>query len=168
MKTVITKQQSLIVQHDRDARAKRLIVCGIPEQDWELHGETVSAEKDKVQLVLNYLRKDEIYPVYVKRVGNQDQGPQKRPRYLLVEFKDKSDRNEVMTVSGMLKDDEETKKLRIKADLTKTERDEYARIYKEKEKIESEDTDATVIFEKGKLIVNGTVVDQLRFNTSIF
>ena len=168
MKTVITKQQSLIVQHDRDARSKRLIISGISQQEWELHGQTADTEKDKVKLVLNYLHKGDIDPVYAKRIGNKDQGPQKRPRYLLVEFKDKSDRNEVMTASSELKNDEETKKIRIKADLTKAEREEYSRIYKEKEKLESEDNTATVIFERGKLIVNGTVVDQLKFNSSIF
>ena len=169
MKTVITKQQSLIIQHDRSARSKRLIVCGIPEEDvWELQGETVSTEMGKVELVLKYLQKQDIKPVYVKRVGNPDQGPQKRPRYLLVEFKEKCERNEVMNVSNLLKEDEETKKLRIKSDLTKTERDEYARIYKEKENIEKQDSSAIVVIDKGKLLVNGNVVDQLKFNTSLF
>ena len=168
MKTIITKQQSLIVQHDRSARSKRLIVCGIPEEEWQLHGETGKTEVQKMELVLNYLHKREIRPVYAKRVGNPDQGPQKRPRYLLVEFKDKIERNEVMDAASLLKEDDETKKLRIKSDLTKAEREEYTRLYKEKEKIESNDNNATVVIEKGKLLVNGSVVDQLKFNSSLF
>ena len=168
MNDIITMQHGLISQHDRSARMKRLIFGGIPEDEWKLHGQTVSTDREKVDLVLKHLNKSEIKPTFVKRVGNPDQGPQRRPRYLLVELNNQTERNDVKNMSTHLNENEETKIVRIKADLSKQEREEYSRFFKEKERIESEDSNATVEINKGKLIVNGRVVDQLKFNSSLF
>ena len=60
-------------------------------------------------LLLRLLGKEEIKPVFSKRVGNPDQGPQKRPRYTLVEFKDQLQRNEVKSTAHSLNQNDETK-----------------------------------------------------------
>ena len=168
-KDIVNKQQSVILQHDRSARYKRLILSGIPEgENWQFQGETGSTEKEKVGLLLKFLQKDEIEPVFSKRIGNPDQGPQKRPRYILVEFKDQLERNEVKKAARLLNENELTRGIRIKADLSKKEREEYTRLYKLKENMVSQDSNCGAEVVKGKLVVNGNVIDQVKLHSSIF
>ena len=86
---------------------------------------------------------------------------------MLVEFKNQSERNDIKNASSLLNNIEELKTIRIKADLTKEERNEYTRFFKANEEIEK-DENAVVEVNKGKLIVNGNVVDQVNFNKSLF
>ena len=86
---------------------------------------------------------------------------------MLVEFKNQSERNGTKNASSLLNNIEELKTIRIKADLTKEERNEYTKLFKAKEEIEK-DENAVVEVNKGKLIVNGNVVDQVNFNKSLF
>ena len=156
------------MQQDRLVHMKRLIFSGIPEnEEWKVQDNTAYTEKQKVELTLKHLEKSEIRPIFVRRVGNIDQGPQKRLRYMLVEFKNQSERNDIKNASSLLNNIEELKTIRIKADLTKEERNEYTRFFKAKEEIEK-DENAVVEVNKGKLIVNGNVVDQVNFNKSLF
>ena len=80
MKSIITKHQSMLMQQDRLVHMKRLIFSGIPEnEEWKVQDNTAYTEKQKVELILKHLEKSEIRPIFVRRVGNIDQGPQKRP-----------------------------------------------------------------------------------------
>ena len=52
MKSIITKQQSMLMQQDRLVRMKRLIFSGIPEnEEWKVQDDTAHTEKQKVELL---------------------------------------------------------------------------------------------------------------------
>ena len=54
------------------------------------------------------------------------------------------------------------KKIRIKADLTKDERDEYKRIYDLRDKLAKENPEKTVVVEKGTVKMDGTTIDKFK------
>ena len=120
-------------------------------------------DRDKVLKVLSVLGTN-ITSVNVRRIGKKDQGAEKRPRYIIVEFGTNDERNEVKKKSSTLKDYEATKSFYFKADLTKKTREEYARLYELKKRIMEETPDKQVKIDYGKLYVDDVVVDQLEDN----
>ena len=61
MKSIITKQQSMLMQQDRLVCMKRLIFSGIPEnEEWKVQDNTVYTKKQKLELILKHLEKSEI------------------------------------------------------------------------------------------------------------
>jgi hypothetical protein len=110
----------------------------------------------------------DITPVSIRRIGNKDQGAEKRPRFIVIEFASSDDRNKVKKVSDKLKENEDTKNYYLKADKTKKEREEYKRIYDMKKKIEEEEPGKKVEINYGKLYVDGTVVSKIETENNDF
>ena len=172
LKTVITKQQSLLVKQDKNTRLKNVIVAGLSENESLCHnGDEATTDEEKLNLIFNYLKAPSLHHIeFVRchRIGNPDQGPSNLPRFLLIEFKNQDDRNKVKTAGTNLKDIPALKHIRIKADLTKAERDEYKRLYDLKDKLCEDYPTATVVIEKGTVKLNGEVVDKYKTPTTIF
>ena len=108
------------------------------------------------------------YRWYASYIGKKDQGTDNRPRYLLVEFANATDRNSVKKNSEILKENDDTKNFYMKADSTKKEREEYERLYDLKKKLEEDDPGKSVRIDYGKLYVEDNVVDQVHTANSDF
>ena len=83
------------------------------------HGKVAATDNQKAEMIFCALGKEEIKIVHCCRVGNQDQGPGQRGRFLLAEFSNQSDRNDIRNAANILNTIEELKKICIKVDLTK-------------------------------------------------
>ena len=166
-KTLLEHQKTL-AQNDKDARMKRLLLSGMPEEDVVLNGESCKSDPEKVEQLLGMINTDNIGPINVRRIGKKDQGPDNRPRYLLIEFSNVSDRNAVKKKSGTLKDNNETKNFYLKADQPKKTREEYKRLHECKKRVLEENADREVKIEYGKLYVDGVVVDQVENHSQDF
>ena len=79
-----------------------------------------------------------------------------------------SDGNEVKAAGHLLNGIPELKHIRIKANFTKAERDEYQRIYELIDKLKEDNPGETVVFEKGMVKLNDTVVDKYKTPTKNF
>ena len=169
VKTVVTRQQAYIAKQDKMCRLKNVLIGGLSEGNALEYNETVAnTDNDKVELVLSALGKSSINIAHCRRVGTEDQGHEGRGRFLLVEFLNQSDRNAVRTASAQLSGIEALKHIRIKADLTKEEREEYKRLYASKDTLAASHPDENVRVDKGKLYVGDNVVDQINTTTKIF
>ena len=91
-----------------------------------------------------------------------DYGPQKHPRFLIVEFSKRSDRNAVKASGPQLQTIQELKHLRIKADLTKDERTEYKRLYDLRDQLSREHPGKIAIVDKGVVKLDGQEIDKYR------
>ena len=162
LKNIVTKQQSHITTQDKNIRLKNVVMAGLCESPLlnETGDEIASTDEEKVHVVLEALNLDDIEFNHCRRTGNKDQGPQDRPRFLIVEFQKQSDRNKVRSASHLLKNVPHLKNIRIKADLNKQERDEYKRLYEVKDKLAVDNPNATIVVEKGLLKMNGIQVDK--------
>ena len=129
----------------------------------------LEVEKDylKVREIFKIMGVENV-PVTCRRTGPKDQGPQKRPRYITLEFNNSNDKFKVKNVTEKLKANDETKNFYMKPDRTKKEREEYKRLYKEKERLENDESDNVVEIKYGKLYVDGVVVDKLETENSNF
>ena len=156
----LKEHQKTLAQNDKSARYKRLILAGMPEEEVEINGNKLNNDREKVLEVLKIM-KLEINSVNVRRIGKKDQGAEKRPRYIMLEFSSIDERNQVKKKSSVLKDNECTKSLYLKADLTKKTREEYKRLYEMKDRILEESPDKAVKIDYGKLYVNDVVIDQI-------
>lgn len=170
LKNVVTKQQSHISSQDKNARFKNIVIAGLCENALldENGNEIASADEEKVQVVLDALQLDDIQFNHCRRTGNKDQGPQARPRFLIVEFQKQNDRNKVRSGAHLLNNFQHLKNLRIKADLSKAERDEYKRLYGVKDKLVAENPLATIVVEKGLLKMDGVQVDKYSVKNAVF
>ena len=119
-------------------------------------------------MILESLNLSSIDFVRCRRTGNQDQGPEKRPRFLIVEFWKQSDRNAVKAGGSKLQAIQELKNIRIKADLTKDERTEYKRLYDLKDQLSRENPEKVVVVDKGILKIDGQEVDKYKTPSSGF
>ena len=169
VKDILNKQHSYIVKCDKLKRLKNVIIGGLPENgDLQFDNKNAFTDNEKVNLILQAIGKEEIKSVHCRRIGNEDQGPNKRARYLLVEFSNQSDRNTVRNASSELKNVEVMKNIFIKGDLTKEEREEYKRLYTEKNILAENNPEVDVRVEKGKLYVGDDLVDQIKTSSKIF
>ena len=171
MKDILNKQHSYIARQDKLVRSKNLIISGLSEKDaLEFHGNVAETDQQKVELILQAMNKDETEFVHCRRVGNEDQGHEGRGRFLLIEFLNQAERNAVRKAGEILSSLDELKHLRLKADLTKEERDEYKRLYAAKDAmVEAHPEErATIRIDKGKLMVGEREVDRIKHSTKLF
>ena len=169
VKTVVTRQQAYIAKQDKMCRLKNVLIGGLSEVDALQHNnEVADTDKDKVDLILSAIGQSTISIAHCRRVGTEDQGHEGRGRFLLVEFLNQNDRNAVRAASSQLSNFEHLKNIRIKADLTKEERDEYKRLYASKDTLAANHPNEDVRVDKGKLYVGNNVVDQINTATKIF
>ena len=169
IKTVVTRQQTYIAKQDKMSRLKNVLVGGLSESNDLLHdGQTANTDNEKVGMILAAIGKSEVDIAHCRRVGNVDQGHEGRGRFLLVEFANQTDRNSVRNASERLSRIEELKHIRMKADLTKEEREEYKRLYASKDALAASHPGENVRVDRGKLYVGENMVDQLKTSSTIF
>ena len=150
-------------------RLKNILIAGLSEtENLRYDEEEASTDKEKVEMILKAIGKDEVDVAHCRRVGNEDQGHEGRGRFLLVEFTNQTDRNSVRNASEQLSRIEELKHIRMKADLTKEEREEYRRLYNSRDTLAASHPDEVVRVDKGKLYVGNNMVDQLNTTSRIF
>ena len=164
----LKEHQKTLAQNDKDARMKRLLLSGMPEGEIVLNDESLKNDLEKVEQLLKMVNPNDIGPVNVRRIGKKDQGPDNRPRYLMIEFASISDRNSIKQKSGTLKDNDKTKNFYLKADQPKKTREEYKRLHESKKRVLEEDSERQVKIEYGKLYVDGVLVDQVEDSNQDF
>ena len=164
---VLKEHQKTLAYNDKGARSKRLILAGVPEEDTQINGTTMKNDREKVMKVLEILNTT-VSTVSMRRIGKKGQGAVKRPRYLLLDFANADERNQVKKKSSALKENKDTKSFYLKADLTKKTREEYKRLYDTKKKILDETPNKSVKIDYGKLYVDEVVVDQIEDDNKDF
>ena len=163
LKKVVIKQQSQIAIQEKNNRLKNVVVGGLDENNpLVVEGNSASTDSEKVKLILNYLNLSRIDFTRCRRTGNKDQGPQKRPRFLIVEFAKQSDRNEVKAAGPQLQTIPALNDIRIKADLTKEERAEYKRLYDLKDKLCQDNPGKVVVVDRGAVKLDGQEIDKFK------
>ena len=164
----LREHHKTLVRSDKEARGKKLILAGVPETETRINEVDATDDDRKVKEVINILGVGDIPLVSVRRIGKKDQGPDDRPRYILLEFACFKDRNIVKKNGAKLKEREDSKSFFLKADLSKKEREEYKRIYDLKKNIETQEPGKPVRVEYGKLYVDETLVDQISTDNNDF
>ena len=169
LKKVVIKQQSQIANQEKSVRLRNVVIGGLDETEpFILKEEAASSDSEKVKLILDALNLNNIEVVRCRRTGNQDQGPQKRPRFLIVEFSTQLDRNAVKAAGAQLNGIPELRGIRIKADLTKDERMEYKRIYDLRDQLARDNPGKTAIVDKGAVKLDGQEIDRYKTPNSGF
>ena len=161
LKKVVVKQQSHIANQDKKERLRNVVIAGLSESE-PLTSGGPTTDREKIDHILENLNIQHVDVVNCRRTGNKDQGPQDRPRFLIVELKTQAMRNELKYAGPKLNSIEHLKNIRIKADLNKAERTEYKRIYDLKDKLQLENPNDTVQVNKGVLTLNGTQIDKFK------
>ena len=96
LKKVVVKQQSQIAYQEKKARLRNVVIGGVDEiEPLSVNEHTASSDEEKVKLILISLNMSNVDFVSCRRTGTKDYGPQKHPRFLIVEFSKRSDRNAV-------------------------------------------------------------------------
>ena len=163
LKKVVMKQQSQIAYQEKNVRLRNVVIGGLEEiEPLSVNEHTASSDDEKVKLILNSLNMSDIDFVSCRRTGNKDYGPQKHPRFLIVEFSKRSDRNAVKARGSQLQSIAELKDIRIKADLTKDERTEYKRLYDLRDSLSREYPGKTATVDKGVVKLDGQEIDKYR------
>ena len=169
LKKVVIKQQSQIAIQEKNIRLRNIVIGGLEEEkELAVNETTASSDNEKVKLILNALNLNHIDFVRCRRTGNPDQGPQKRSRFLIVEFSKQSDRNAVKAGGSKLQGIPELKDVRIKADLTKDERAEYKRLYDLRDELAKNNPGKVAIVDRGVLKLDGKEVDKYKTPSSGF
>ncbi len=169
LKKVVIKQQSQIAIQEKNIRLRNVVIGGLDEEKTiTVNENTASTDNEKMKLILNALNLSNIDFVRCRRTGNQDQGPQRRPRFLIVEFSKQSDRNAVKAGGSQLQGIPELKDIRIKADLTKDERAEYKRLYDLRDELTKNNPGKVAIVDRGVLKLDGQEVDKYKSPNSGF
>ena len=169
LKKVVIKQQSHIAYQEKGMRLRNVVIGGLSEiEPLTLHEDAASSDQEKVKLILDALNLKDIKFVRCRRTGNQDQGPQKRPRFLIVEFSTQLDRNSVKSAGSQLNGIPELRGIRIKADLTKDERMEYKRLYDLRDQLARDNLGKIVIVDKGVVKLDGQEIDRYKTPSSGF
>ena len=150
----IKEHQVTLARHDKANRFKRLLLSGVPEEPITINDVRLENDKEKVEEILKTIQANDVVIADTKRIGAKDQGAQKRPRYILLEFVSSNDRNRVKKEGEKLKQNDDTKTFFFKADKTKKEREEYKKLYNMKEQLEKEDGSKVVEIKYGKLYVD--------------
>lgn len=159
----LKEQQIFLSRIDKDNRLKRLLISGVDENKSLKDSETVATnDKDKVSLILKAIEINEIVPLRVKRIGNPDHANPGRPRFICMEFQNWDDRNKVKRSGEKLKNIPNLKHIFFKADVSKIERQEYGRLYKEKERLEKAYPGRSILIDYGKLMLDGIEIDRIK------
>ena len=131
-------------------------------------GTEAESDIDKVKLILQALNRAHIPIKFCRRIGNKDQGPDKRPKIVLVEFNSQNDRNDVRNNATSLNEIESLKHIRIKADLSYADRNEYKRLYQKRDLLINENPGKDTKVDKGKLLMDNVVIDEFKSVHSLF
>ena len=86
MEKVLKEHHTMLTRSDKDTRAKRLILAGIPEKEVTINGVKTTDDAEKGKQIVIILNTNDIAVLKVRRIGKKDQGVDDRPRYLLLEF----------------------------------------------------------------------------------
>ena len=144
-----------------------MILVGVSEEALHIDQVVLKEDREKVDHIIKLIDSN-VDVVSARRISKKDQGAEKRHRYLLLEFRNVSERNAVRKNSSILKDKDSTKSFYVKSDLSKKTREEYGRLYKAKEKILEDDPSKTVKIDYGKLYVNDVLIDQIEDDSQDF
>ena len=148
-------------------RLRNVVIGSLDETEpLSLNEKVASSDNEKAKLILDALNMSNIDLVRCRRTGNQDQGLQKRPRFLIVEFSTQLDRNAVKAGGSLLHQIHELRGIRIKADLTKDERTEYRRLYDLRDQLARGNPGKTAIVEKGAVKLDGHEIDRYKTPSS--
>ena len=132
LRRVVTKQQSKIAREEKNVRLKNVDIGGLGETEpLSCEENKAATDKEKVKVILRNLNLSQIEFIHCHRTGNQDKD-------LIVEFGKQNDRKEVKASGSNLSNIPDLKNIRIKANLTKAEPDEYKRLYDLKGKLNEE------------------------------
>lgn len=168
IKTILTKQQIYLAKEDKSKRVKNILISGLSEKDDLKHNQLIAhTDIEKVNLLLDIMNKSDIKIARCRRVGTEDQGHEGRGRFLLVEFFSTNERNEVKNNAYKL-NELGLNNIRLKADLTKEERNEYKRLYTARDVLAESNPDSNVRVDKGKLYLEDNIVDQIKISSKIF
>ena len=115
---VLKEHHKTLARSDKDDRAKRLILAGVPEGQITINQLLCKNDNEKVKAILSLIQED-IVLVQCRRIGAKDQGAGNRPRFIQLEFSSIADRNTIKKESEKLKDHEATKEFYVKPDRTK-------------------------------------------------
>ena len=167
---VLKEHQSTLARGDKNDRAKRLLLAGVPESEVTINGVTSNNDRDKLDEIFKVMNLENVVVTSQRRIGAKDQGTENRPRFILIEFASVDGRNQTRKSSDKLKECEDTKKFYLKADKTKKEREEYKRLYNMKKQLEEDENykDKTVEIKYDKLYVDGTVIDKVETENEDF
>ena len=161
LKNIVAKQQSQIAYQNKKERLRNVVLAGLSETE-PLGQDNLTTDRDKVRYILDQLDLHHVTIASSRRTGNKDQGPQERPRFLVVELTNQDMRHEFKAAGTKLNNIDHLKHIRVKADLSKGERDEYKRLYDLKDKLQQENPGATVLVDKGAVLINGTQIDKFK------
>ena len=163
LKNVVVKQQMSITQMDGDKRQKNVIVRGLPENDIIENEDIYHNDIDKVKNLLSKI--DVALPngSQVERLGKQSVNYNRVTKIIL---NDKSERDNILENAKKLKHVEDPwKNIYLKKDLHPAILEEDKRLNKKKKDLKKEQVNngKEVIIERGKLKVDGIIVDQNLF-----
>ena len=116
---VLKEHQTTLARNDKNDRAKRLLLSGVPETDISINGVRTEKDTEKIEQILNVMELENVRVTSQKRIGAKDQGAEKRPRFILIEFASIGERNRARKESNKLKNCEDTRMFYWKADKTK-------------------------------------------------
>ena len=167
---VLKEHQTTLARNDKNDRAKRLLLSGVPETDISINGVRTENDTEKIEQIFNVMELENVCVRSQKRIGAKDQGAEKRPRFILIEFASIDERNRTRKESDKLKNCEDTKMFYWKADKTKKEREEYKRLFNMKKQLEDDENykDKNVEIKYNKLYVDGKVIDQVQTENDDF
>ena len=127
LKNIVIKQQTQISNSDKKERLRNIVLAGLSESE-PLGENNATTDRDKVRHILDQLNLQHVQVNNCRRTGNKDQGPENRPRFLIVELANQEMRNDFKSAGPKLNNIEHLKNIRVKADLSKEERIKYKRI----------------------------------------
>ena len=165
---VLKEHHVTMGRNDKEKRFKRLLLSGVSEEQITIDGVACENDKEKVSEIFKIMQVEDVILSDCKRIGAKDRGQDKRPRFILLDFMNASDRNRTKRASAKLKENKETERFFLKIDKTKKEREEYTRLYKIKEQLQNDDKDKVVEIKFGKLYVDETIVDQVETENNDF
>ena len=90
---ILKEHQITMAKSDKEARLKRLLLAGVPEEPTTINEVICENDIDKVIQVLARMKIDNIN-VQCRRIGPKDQGVENRPRYLQLEFANINDKKQ--------------------------------------------------------------------------
>ena len=167
---VLKEHQSTLARNDKNDRAKRLLLSGVPESGITINGVTSTDDKAKLDEIFKVMDLENVAVTSHRRIGAKDQGTENRPRFILIEFASIDEQNRTRKGSDKLKECEDTTKFYLKADKTKKEREEYKRLYNMKKQLEEDESyrEKKVEIKYDKLYVDGTVIDKVETENEDF
>jgi hypothetical protein len=165
LKRIIASQQLALEKIEMDRRTLNLVIKGLPEPT-----STIS-DTNQVTSLLEAVRiQCDSPPPSVKfqslrRVGKIDPN---RPRLLVATFSHKSDKELILKNAKCLKNSPTYGKTYFSPDLPELTRKENTRLYLAAKSARLNNPADTVLLQRGKLLINGTVQDSFDLQNQLF